>query len=193
MNIEPYRASAIEFTVYGDAKPAGSKRAMPIYRKGAAGRELVTRANGSPVIAVVDDNPKSRDWKNSVRSAARHEYRGELLRGPLKLTLVFYRPRNKGHFNSRGELNKTGREATHPVTKPDVLKLARGVEDALTGVLYGDDAQICVEVIEKAWGEPARVEICLESIDENGIKTGPQSCNSAVPQQLSLVKEQEHV
>lgn len=162
--IEPYRATTITFTVFGDAKPAGSKRAMPIYRKGAAGRELVTRANGSPVIAIVDDNPKSRDWKNSVRSAARNAYRGELLRGPIKLLLIFYRPRNKGHFNSRGELNKTGREATHPIAKPDVLKLARGVEDALTGVLYGDDAQICVEVLEKRWGEPARCEVAVESM-----------------------------
>ena len=153
----------ISFTVFGIAQPAGSKRAMPIYRNGPGGKELARRANGSPMIAVCDANPKSRDWKNAVASAAREAYSSELLRGPLKLTLVFYRPRPKGHFNSQGQLNKSGLACPYPVSKPDVLKLARGVEDACSGVLYADDALIVDESLKKLWGEPARVEICLES------------------------------
>lgn len=153
----------ITFTVYGEAKPAGSKRAMPIYRNGPGGRELARRANGSPMIAVVDDNPKSRDWKNAVASAAREAYSGPLLRGPIKLTLAFFRPRPKGHFGSNG-LNKNGRESPRPISKPDLLKLTRGVEDAITGVVWADDSQIVYEVLEKSWGEPARVEITIEEI-----------------------------
>lgn len=157
----------IKFTVYGLAQSAGSKRAMPIYRKGANGRQLVTRANGSPVIAVVDDNAKSRDWKNAVASAARQAYSGELLRGPLEVHFVFFRPRPKGHFGS-GK-NSAVLKATaepYPITKPDVLKLARGAEDAITGVCWLDDAQIVDELISKRYGEPARVEIEITPLGE---------------------------
>lgn len=154
----------IAFTVFGEAKPAGSKQAMPIYRKGQNGRQLVTRPNGSPVIAVVDDNPKSKDWKQQVAHAAREAYRGELLDCPLRVSFLFYRPRPKGHFGATG-LNKKGREAPSPTTKPDVLKLARGVEDALTGVVWRDDSQIVAEMLVKDWGEPARCEIVIEPME----------------------------
>jgi len=42
-----------------------------------------------------------------------------------------------------------------------VLKLARGVEDALSGILYMDDAQIVSERLTKLYGSPARVEITV--------------------------------
>jgi Holliday junction resolvase RusA-like endonuclease len=156
----------ITFEVLGDAKPAGSKRAMPIYRKGANGPQLVTRPNGSPVIAVVDANPKSKDWKNSVRKAGRDAYRGAVLRGPIRLTLRFVRVRPKGHYGTgrNAALVKAGADP-HPITKPDVLKLARGVEDALTGVCWADDAQIVDECLVKVWGEPARCEVVIEPLD----------------------------
>ncbi len=153
----------ITFTVFGEPRPAGSKRAMPIYRNGPRGRQLVTRANGSPMIAVIDDNEKSKDWKQQVAYAARQAYRGELLNGPLRVSLHFYRPRPGGHFGSKG-LNKQGRETPAPTTKPDVLKLARGVEDAMSKVIYRDDAQIVAELITKDWGEPARCEIIVEEM-----------------------------
>lgn len=155
----------IQFTVYGEPKTAGSKRAMPIYRQGPTGKQLVTRANGSPVIVVIDDNQKSRDWKNAVASAARDAYRGDVLRGALRVTLCFYRIRPKGHFGSgrNASVLKPGAPA-HPTPKPDVLKLARAVEDALTGVCWLDDAQIVAEQLLKRYGEPARVEIVIEEL-----------------------------
>mgnify|MGYP001180875411 CR=1 FL=1 len=50
----------ITFTVYGVARPAGSKRAFAI------------RKNGQPTgkIAVVDDCKESRDWKSTVAREA---------------------------------------------------------------------------------------------------------------------------
>lgn len=138
----------IRITVYGHAQPAGSKRGFP--RK---------RSNGSTFVSIVDANPNAKDWKNAVASAAREAYSGDLLNGPLAVSMVFYRPRPKGHFTSSGGLSKSGRTTPYPTPKPDVLKLARAVEDALTGVVYRDDAQIVDEHIAKSWGEPARCEI----------------------------------
>lgn len=144
-------ALRIAFTVFGDAKPAGSKRAFAL-RKGGV---LTGR------VAVADANPNSREWKQQVAYAARQAYSGELLEGPLKVTLQFYRVRPRGHYGARG-LNSKGRASTAPTGRPDVLKLARAVEDALTGVVWRDDAQIVHEVIAKSWGEPARVEVSVE-------------------------------
>jgi Holliday junction resolvase RusA-like endonuclease len=146
-------ATVITFVVLGEAKPAGSKRAFAIRKGGVfTGR-----------IAVMDANPNSKDWKQQVAYAAREAYGGQLLDGPLKVSLQFYRPRPKGHYGANG-LNKKGRESKAPTSKPDVLKLARGVEDALSGVLYRDDAQIVCELLVKEWGEPARCEITIEPL-----------------------------
>jgi Holliday junction resolvase RusA-like endonuclease len=142
----------ITFTIYGTAQTAGSKRAFPF-----------KKADGSLGVRVSDDNPKGRSWKNAVACSAHEVHRGDLLSGPLAVTMRFYRPRPAGHFGKHG-LNKAGLEAIAPATRPDVLKLARCAEDALTGVLWRDDAQIVEEHLFKHWGEPARVEIEIQEL-----------------------------
>src|SRR5688572_14375316 len=123
--------SAIRFVVLGDAKPAGSKRAFALRRRDGS---PVLNRNGGQAVAVTDDNPKSKGWKQEVAHAARQAFQGELFRGPVRLTLTFYRPRPNGHYGTTG-LNKKGRETGWPISKPDVLKLTRAVEDALTGIV----------------------------------------------------------
>lgn len=153
---EPVR---IQFTVYGVSQPAGSKQSfVPVNR---FTKEPFRRPDGGIVVSTVDANRKSTGWKEQVAFAARQVYQGELLTGPLKATFIFYRCRPAGHSGANG-LNKKGREAIAPTSKPDVLKLARAVEDACTKVLWHDDAQIVDERLEKRWGEPARVEITIE-------------------------------
>lgn len=143
----------IIFVVYGIPQPAGSKRAFPIRRAGGLG------------VAVTDANPKSRDWKNAVRSAAAGHYQGPLLRGPIRLTATFFVARPKGHFRT-GKNCALLREGApvYPVTKPDCLKLGRAIEDALTGLAWQDDAQNVDLCLFKRYGEPARVEIKIEEL-----------------------------
>ena len=148
---------AISFTVTGQSQPAGSKRAFPFHKR-----------DGSLGVSVSDDNPKSKGWKELVAFYARQAYDGPLLDGPLSVTFVFYRPRPKGHFNTKGALNKKGRDSSAPTTKPDVLKLARGVEDAISGIIWRDDAIIVDEFLSKRYGEPARCEITIEEIVDQG-------------------------
>jgi Holliday junction resolvase RusA-like endonuclease len=154
------QVSLIEFTVFGDAKPAGSKRSyVPLDKHGNPYR----RPNGGVSVQTVDDNPKSKDWKQQVSAAAHQVYSGPLLTGPLRVTMTFVRVRPKGHYGTKG-LNSKGRESIAPISKPDVLKLARGVEDACTGIVWKDDAQIVAELIVKEWGEPARCEVTIEPL-----------------------------
>ncbi len=147
-------SETIKFTVWGEAKPAGSKRAFAIRRNGIPTRQ----------IAVTDANPKSKSWKQEVSAAAFNACRGRMIDGPLKVTMNFYRPRPKCHFGAKG-MSKKGMASTAPTMKPDVLKLARGVEDAMSGVVYRDDSQIVVEVLTKNWGETARCEVTIEAVE----------------------------
>lgn len=135
----------IAFTVFGQPQTAGSKKGF--FNKGL-GR-----------VQIVDANPNSRLWKEAVSSAARENYKGDLLRCPLKVTFTFYTPRPKGHFGTKGLRPSAPK---YPATRPDVLKLSRAVEDALSKVIYEDDSQIVSETLHKRFGEPARVEITIE-------------------------------
>jgi Holliday junction resolvase RusA-like endonuclease len=138
----------IAFVVTGLAEPAGSKRA---FVNPKTGRAIVTDANRS-----------SAPWKREVAEAARAAMNGDLLiDGPINLTIVFHVPRPKGHFGKRG-LRPSA--PPYPAVKPDLLKLARGVEDALVGVVYRDDSQIVIEQLRKLYGEPARCEIFIARI-----------------------------
>lgn len=139
----------LNVTVYGTAQAAGSKRAVPFGGK-----------KGARQWRVTDANRKAAPWKAQVAQVVGGEMAGkDLFDGPLAMTLRFVRPRPKGHFKKDGELSAAGRRRRYPTVKPDVLKLARGVEDALTGVAYRDDAQIVHERLLKEYGEPERVEI----------------------------------
>ena len=139
-------AAVFTLTVYGTPAPAGSKRALPLGGK-FGGRAI-----------VVDANVRSKPWKNLIAQNAGLEMNGrELFRRPLHVNLTFHVRRPKAHFNSKGELKKSA--PMWPAKKPDVLKLARGVEDALSGIVYADDAQIVTEFLVKRYGEQECVEI----------------------------------
>jgi len=137
----------LTFTVYGHAAPAGSKRALP----------FGGRAGGRPII--VDDSKRSRPWKQEIAGVARETMDGrELYDEPLALVLVFYVPRPRSHYGARG-LRPTAPE--YPAKRPDLLKLARGVEDALSSIVYRDDALIVDEHLSKRYGEPERLEVTV--------------------------------
>lgn len=122
------RPPDIAFTVAGIPAPGGSKRGFAIKKGGVyTGR-----------VAIMDDaGQRNKDWKAYVRTAGAKHRGEELLTCPLEVTFHFYLPRPKGHFNAKGQLRPSAPK--YPITKPDVLKLARSTEDALSGVIWRDD------------------------------------------------------
>lgn len=145
----------LEFTVEGLPKPAGSKRGIPGQRR-----------DGSLYANVVDDCKGTKGWQAVISFFARQAYRGEPLTGALSVSFTFFMPRPKGHFGTgkNAAVLKPSAPAFH-VVKPDALKLARAAEDAMTGIVYRDDAQIVLEHISKAYGSPARVEIKIQTLE----------------------------
>lgn len=144
----------IAFTVLGLPQPGGSKRAFPF--KGKDGRLHVS---------VSDANPKAKSWMLAVAMAARAAI-GEnapLLTSALELSVTFTFPRPKGHYGSGRNAGKVKASAPqYHTTRPDRTKLLRALEDALTGVLWKDDAQVVDGPTTKLYGEVAgaHVRVC---------------------------------
>lgn len=142
----------VTFTVPGIAAPAGSKRGF-INRK--SGRVIIT-----------DDSKRSKPWQASVADAATEAMDGPLLAGPLELILTFTVPRPQGHYGTGRNAGTVKQSAPlFPVVKPDVTKLVRAVEDALTGIVWRDDAQVISQHASKVYGEPASCAVEVLSLE----------------------------
>jgi crossover junction endodeoxyribonuclease RusA len=133
----------IEFFVPGVPKPAGSKRAFCLKKGGVyTGRAIVT-----------DDCETSRDWKCDVQRAAQEKANG-ILSMPLALEITFYMPRPKSHYRTGKHAGTLRNDAPDfHTTKPDATKLIRGVEDALTSIIWKDDSQIAMQLVRKRYAD----------------------------------------
>lgn len=139
----------ISFTVYGKPQSRGSKRPL-----GGRGK-------------LIDSNPKSIEWMRQISQVAGDKFAGaDLLADPIRIHVKLFFARPKSHFGTGKNSGKLKDSAPkHHTQIPDQSKCLRAVEDALTGVVYGDDRQICYATVEKSWtlGQ-ARAEISVERI-----------------------------
>lgn len=140
----------LTFFVPGTPRPAGSKRAIPFERKG-----------GGLGVNVIDaSGKKGKDWRASVKwfAVEAHEKKfgpASLWRGPIGVVFIFRFARPKSHFRSGKNADKLKPNAPlWHIQDPDALKIARAVEDALTGAIWQDDNQIVHEVVWKYWASP---------------------------------------
>jgi crossover junction endodeoxyribonuclease RusA len=83
-----------------------------------------------------------QDWKATIRLAASSQTE-PMMEGPLMLGVDFVFPRPKS------QTRKAGNVATWKATKPDWDNLGKALADALTGILWRDDAQLAVVLIRK--------------------------------------------
>ncbi len=134
---------ALSFTVIGKPEPQGSARAF------------MPKAGGRFPI-VTSDNPKLKGWRKAVGFSALDAIKTSrflIETGAVTLTVDFYLARPK---TLCGEVPN--------MSKPDIDKLARGVADALTGIVYVDDSQIDMLVVRKGYAAPGtlpRAEIVV--------------------------------
>ncbi len=153
----------IKFEVFGKPMTQGSTRTVPKKSKGG-GYEM--HPDGRPKLIPIHDKGKElKAWRQEVASAARAVYDGPLLTGPVAMVVVFERPRIKGHFGTGRNAGTLKASApAHPITKPDTVKLVRAVEDALTGVLWVDDSQVCGHELYKEFGDCFRTTVMIEEL-----------------------------
>lgn len=134
----------VVITVYGTPAPQGSKRAFAVRGKG-----------GIPTgkVAVIESShDRVKSWRQAVIEAALALER-EATRGPVAVEMTFYLKRPKSHYRT-GKHAHLLRELAplHPAGMPDLSKLVRSTEDALTAVgLWADDAQVVTCSAVKVW------------------------------------------
>jgi Holliday junction resolvase RusA-like endonuclease len=125
---------SVTFVVTGTPAPQGSK----------------TRTRWG---SMREDNPNTMPWRQEVAARAKEAMGNALpMLGAVRLTVQFCFARPKGHYRTGRHAGDLRPNAPVLVTsKPDLSKLLRSTEDAMTGIVYRDDAQIAVVQAEKAY------------------------------------------
>lgn len=134
----------IKFTVPG--KPVGKQR--PRFSRTCTGVRTYTPR-------------KTQEYENLVRISYRAVSK-EKLKGAISATIY-------GYFEPPKSISKKQREQMLKgdisyIKKIDSDNLAKSILDALNGVAYDDDAQVCLLIVQKLYAETARVEVVLEEI-----------------------------
>lgn len=112
----PKLHSDLAFFVQGVPAPQGSKNA---YRRGKK-------------IVLVESSKKVKPWRDTVSQVARFACK-QPLDGAVTVAVHFVMPRTKAMGDKPAPLM---------CERPDLDKLLRAINDALTGIAYVDDSQI---------------------------------------------------
>ncbi len=143
----------ISFFVPGIPAPGGSKKFVGFAK--STGRAILVDAAGQ----------RNKDWRASVATVAAACMSGVApLEGPLAVRLTFLMPRPKGHRKPSGDMRNGA--PMYPTSRPDALKLARSAEDAMTGIVWRDDAQTVRLEAEKHYadGRACGCEVTVQTL-----------------------------
>lgn len=131
----------LDVFVAGRPAPQGSKHARPIFKGRGPGKVFTGK------VAQVESSKSGVDeWRADVRAACLEVWAGRApLDGPLELEVEFVRKRPVGAPKRR----------TPPAsTAPDLSKLVRSTEDAITSAgVWVDDARVVRTVSSKRVAE----------------------------------------
>lgn len=118
----------------GEAQPAGPDLTFIAHgTPGPQGSKTGYAINGRVVMR--ESSKKVRPWRQDVRDAALRALPDDWtpLDGPLAVDMV---------FTLRKPVSAPKRRRTWPDRTPDLSKLCRATEDAMTGVVWRDDARV---------------------------------------------------
>jgi len=144
----------IEFFAPGIPRPGGSKKG---FVNPKTGRVMIVKAGGQ----------NEENWRQAVAYAAMRAMDGRPpLDGPVSLVVTFVMPRPKYHYHTAKRLAGELRQDApgYHVKAPDRTKLMRSTEDAMTGIVYRDDSQVCTGNVEKRYGSQPGAVIAIESL-----------------------------
>ncbi len=105
---------------------------------------------GKPVMIEASKNVKQ--WRTDVASVLQSEWMNDVLLGPMDIRLVFQFLRPPSVSEKKRPL---------PTVRPDIDKLARACLDAMTGIVFGDDAQVVQLWVKKEYAERSGVRITV--------------------------------
>lgn len=142
----------ISFFVAGVPVPKGSAKAF-------------MRPGMKHPSVVQDNKEKQKPWASAIGYAAQQEVTEPIQAGPVAVDILFYMPRLKGHYGTGKNAGVVKESApTYHTAKPDLDKLVRCVKDALTGIVWKDDAQVATVQAVKMYSEQPGARIRIEPL-----------------------------
>jgi Holliday junction resolvase RusA-like endonuclease len=138
---------SISFIVHGKAVPKGSMRAF------------MPKGHKFPVLTSTSGK-NLKNWEQSIRgelqaamNLTHPDITKALFDAPIAVGIRFHMPRPKSK-----------KKAKYPTSRPDIDKLARSAVDALSTIVFRDDAQVVALQVRKVYAESgAKAEITVES------------------------------
>lgn len=103
-------------------------------------------------------------FKATLKHFASRHFKGAPMRGPLRIDCTFVFPRPKGMMWKKKPMPRE-----RHVGKPDRDNVDKAVLDALKGIVFADDNQVCDGRIQKwyaAGDEQAHVELVISELDQ---------------------------
>ena len=155
--------SKCEFIVWGKAAPRGSVKAIPRGKVVNVHGQRLREDKGTLVID--QESAVLKSWMQQIKQTAigawAQEHTGYSDK-PFIVDITFCMDRPQSHY-------RTGRYAGHvketapkrPIVRPDLDKLTRAVNDALTKVVFKDDSQVVEMNVKKIHGYPEGVKVRL--------------------------------
>jgi len=138
----------VSFVVYSRAAPQGSKRHI---------------GNG----VMIESSKRVKPFRADVRKAAESAALPPdwPMAAPMRVGMRFHFARPKSHFKGNGvALSKSAPEEATSHGLGDLEKLARSVNDALSGVLFNDDRQVVEMHLAKCYDSEDLVIISVEPL-----------------------------
>lgn len=147
---------SVSFRVDGIPQPKGSVTRMP--------------SGGMIPAGTTASRQRKADWRSDIRAAASEAWQesqpGPPMLGPVQLDVSFELP------YPRSSIRKYQLGWVPMVKKPDIDKLLRLLLDALTGIIWVDDNQVCYIHLQKhyAWDHRPGADISIIFRDEEYCK-----------------------
>lgn len=138
----------ITLHITGSAAPQGSKRHV------GGGR-------------MIESSKALGPWRERVHHKAVEAMAGRApITLPVRLSVRFTFMRPRSHYRS-GRNQHLVKPSAPPtmMSAPDLSKLVRAIEDAITGVVIRDDAQVVQLYAEKLYGEIPCCDIAVENME----------------------------
>jgi crossover junction endodeoxyribonuclease RusA len=138
----------VSFVVYSRAAPQGSKTYLGQGRmKESSKRVKPFRAD---VKAAAMNVPLPEGWP---------------MEAPMRVGMRFHFARPKTHLTSKGALTKSAPQEATSHGLGDIEKLARAVNDALSGTVFKDDRQVVQMHLAKCYDDQDLVTVSIESLE----------------------------